>query len=841
MELDRLLFCVQKPARYIGGEWNSIKPNYDAFNSQTKICLCFPDLYEIGTSSLGFEILYRAVNSHSDRFIAERCYAPDIDFEGVLRTQGIRLFSVESKIPLKDFDLLGFTLQHELSLPDVLAMLELSDIEIFSKDRKDFPLIIGGGPLTANPEPFADFFDLFVVGDGEEVIIEILDVVSKAKSTGASKYDILKELSKLKGVYVPSFYEPVYVDGIFMHLKKNETVAPEFVEKRIFDLTKKDITWDISPIIPNIESVHSRLSIEIARGCPHRCRFCQAKNYYWPYRFRAYSVLKEAVRVGLKNTGYDEFAFTSLSSGDYPNIEKLIDEILEENKDYPLSVSLPSLHCESFSKDLATALSKSSSRPSLTFAPEAGSERLRSLIGKPLTDEAIFSSISNAVLNGWKSIKLYFMYGLPGETQQDLEAIVGLISEIKKRFRGVEIKLTLSAFVPKPQTDFERVPQDTLESLKKKSEYLRRRLKALLGGSLKRLHSVEMTFVEGVIARADRRMARVIFNAYKNGCRFQQWQDRFSFANWLKAFEKEDIDPCKYINRFSDNCRLPWEHIRLKSAFVKDTDLETPVTVQSCGRNNNKTGILRVIPTQLDKRVGAVRYRFRVSRSSLARYISHKDQIDMFRRAVRRAELPVRYSEGFTPQPKISFGPAISVGYESDAEYFEAEFSRYESPEKILSKIARQMPEGFKVLSVKQVPSVFPSLETLCNVVDYLVTLPSGILAEEVVERFNSAKDLIYQKQISGQVYDLRSVIREFKTFSDNSIYISQFLIPGKSIKPERLIAFLLSSPPFSGTTQQMQPDFHSTPSQVDEIKGVFLVKRLKLYTTKRDGTLLEL
>lgn len=811
MDLNKILPHVQKPARYTGGEWNSARPRPDA---SATICFCFPDLYEIGTSSLGVEVLYNIVNT-TGRFAAERCYSPDLDFEEMLIKNNVPLYSLETKKPLKDFDVLGFSIHCELLLANVLAMLSSAGLGIFAAEREGLPLVIGGGPLAVNPEPVADFFDAFVIGDGEEAILEVLEVIAELKKQNDKKR-ILKELAALGGVYVPSFYEAVYDGGNFAGLKKKESAAPDFVEKRIFDIAGRKRFGETFPVVPNVASVHSRLNIEIARGCPHGCHFCQAKNYYWPWRPRPLEDIKSAVTSGLRNTGYDEVAFTSLSSGDYPGIEKLIAEVIEENKNYPLAVSLPSLHCGNFTVALASSLSLSSSRPPLTFAPEAGSERLRFAIGKPLSDATIFDAIGTAAGNGWKQVKLYFMYGLPGETYDDIKAIVGLVREIRRRHRELNVKVTLSPFVPKPHTVFQRENFAPLEELREKNEYLRKNIRADV-----KSHRVESSFIEALLARGDRRLSRVIHRAFINGCRFDQWQDRFGFEKWIGAFESCGIEPAFYVNRFSDEkLSLPWEHIRLRGHGLKKSD-ENARSSEMRSAAVPSSSVAAVSAHAVVRAKSSLRYRIRVARQGLSRFISHNDQIEIFRRASRRAGLPLSYTSGFSPQPKMSFGPAVSVGYESNAEYFEVELDKHKNPEEIRSALAAQMPEGFRVLSVRQIPSVFPSLEVLCNVVDYTAYLDVSPGMKEDIRRFNGAETFIYEKVSSGGMkseIDLKKLVRRLEVIDENSVFFSENIEPGKTVKPEKILAFLL---------------------KIDERE--IIIRREKFYTVKRDGSLLEL
>jgi len=556
--LDDILPFVSKPGRYLGNEWNVVHKDWGSV--QVKVALCYPDIYELGMSNLGLQILYSIINQREDS-LAERVYAPGLDMEEILKKRGISLFSLESKKPLKDFDIIGFTLQHELSYTNVLNILNLAKIPLRSHNRDGkFPLIIAGGPSASNTEPLADFIDAFVLGDGEEVVEEIIETYKNRSSrlqsaSGNKKKGLLKALANIPGVYVPSLYEVNYrEDGTIERMEREEAGIPERIDKRVVNLESSH--YPLAPLVPLIDISQNRLNLEIQRGCPHSCRFCQSQAVYGPCRVRSKKRLFEIAEASLKSTGYDEISLTSLSSTDYPGIEELIGEFLVHYGKNHTSVSLPSLRPDKFSLDLAIRIQKVR-KTGLTFAPEAGSERLRRLIGKEISDEDFISAISQAYNAGWRLLKLYFMIGLPTEKEDDIEAIIRLVKELKSRHRNLNFNITIAPFVPKPHTPFQWLPMEKLTELRRKKDYLSRRLPAQIKG-----HTVESSFLEAVFSRGDRRLGMVLEKAWEMGCKFDQWKEHFRFDIWEEAFSKCSLDPDFYVYRKRDFEEiLPWSHL----------------------------------------------------------------------------------------------------------------------------------------------------------------------------------------------------------------------------------------------------------------------------------------
>ena len=567
-KLDSILYRVGKPARYTGGEWNSILKDWD--NTAVRIALSYPDLYDIGMSNMAIPILYEILNDIPD-VLAERVYAPWKDMEAVMRAEGMPLYALESKRPLKEFDILGFSLGYELCYTNVLNMLDLAGVPVLAAERDDsFPLVIAGGSGTLNPEPMADFIDLFVLGDGEEVVVELVDAFRNWKQSGAGKAVFLREAARIEGIYVPSLYRVEYQpDGL---LKSFTPLVPEarpVIQRRMVDRLPPP---PLKPVVPFVEIVQDRAAIEIQRGCTRGCRFCQASAIYRPTRERSQDEIIRSVGEVLENTGYDEISLVSLSTSDYPEIDKLVTTLA---KLYPnITFSLPSLRIAASSVQLMESL-PSGRKSGLTFAPEAGSERLRHVINKCIPESILLETAAIAFQRGWTTIKLYFMLGLPQETLEDIQDIVRLIDKvynIGREFQGnrAKVGVSLSTFVPKPHTPFQWVAQEKEDRIIAKHDIVKsglgkRGLKLSWGDP-------KTSLLEAVISRGDRRIGRVIHRAWQTGCTFDAWSEYFSWDNWLRAFNETGIDPAFYAQRErSPDELLPWSHVNagITPAFLK--------------------------------------------------------------------------------------------------------------------------------------------------------------------------------------------------------------------------------------------------------------------------------
>ncbi len=608
---DEILLSVEKPARYIGGEVNSVMKDKDRID--IRFAMCFPDVYEIGMSHLGIQILYDMFNSREDVW-CERVYSPWVDLDRIMREEKIPLFALESQDPVKDFDFLGITLQYEMCYTNILQILDLSGIPLMASQRgEEHPIVIGGGPCAYNPEPLADFFDVFYIGDGETVYDKFLDLYKECRAAGLSRQDFLRKASKIPGIYVPSLYEVTYKeDGTIASFSPKEEGVPAVIQKQV-EMNMTDAPYPEKPVVPFIKVTQDRVVLELQRGCIRGCRFCQAGMLYRPTRERSLEVLKEHAYKMLKNTGHEEISLSSLSSSDYSGLEGIVTFLIDEFRQQCINISLPSLRIDAFSLDVMGKV-QDVRKSSLTFAPEAGSQRLRDVINKGLTKEVILDGADKAFHGGWNKVKLYFMLGLPTETEEDRKDIAHLANDIAVKYYEIpkdqrngkcQITVSTSFFVPKPFTPFQWAsmhhPGDYLGFAKTVNHEIREMLNQK---SIRyNWHQADETLLEGVFARGDRRISRVILEAYRLGALYDAWTEYWNFERWVQAFDNCGIQMDFYtIRERSLDEVFPWDFIDIgvTKAFLKrewENALKETVTpncrmkCSGCGAARYKGGV----------------------------------------------------------------------------------------------------------------------------------------------------------------------------------------------------------------------------------------------------------
>ncbi len=751
--MKEILGLVSKPVRYLGQEFNSIKK--DPANVKLRFCLAFPDVYEVGMSHLGMQILYHILNG-KEGIACERVFAPWVDMERVMREKGLVLSSLESSLPLRQFDVIGFSLQYELSYTNVLNMLDLSRIPLYGKERDEhFPLVIAGGPAAFNPEPVADFFDAIVIGDGEEIVLEICDRILEWKEAGGTKDDLLRVLSESEGIYVPSLH------------RKDQKVRKRFVS----DLDRFPIPS--CPIVPYMKVVHDRLNVEIARGCKRACRFCEAGFVYRPYRERNPRYLQEAIGEALRQTGYEEVSLLSLSSGDYSYVRPLLTHLMDQYESKKVAVSFPSLRIERVVKDLAEEV-KRVRKTGFTIAPEAGTERLRKVINKELDEKVLFEGVATLFSQGWKGIKLYFMMGLPTEKEEDLRGIVRLAKDIlalgKKQKMSPGINVSVSTFVPKPHTPFQWVSQIPVEQMKENLTFL----KAELNKDSLRLkwQDPHLSFLEGIFSMGDRRLSHVLVEAFRLGCRFDGWSDQFRYPLWREAFQRAGVDMAAYTKRKEDGDPLPWSFIEtgIRTTFLWEEyqrglrEQPSPPCKEDCTRCGVCDGqrlkiresspMAYLLSPRTEKKGmkarGKRRVRLKFGKKGEIRFISHLELALLFHRAARRAGLPLAYSEGFHPMPRIVFATALPVGIESRMEIVDLELEGRASPLEVKERLHRTLPPGIEIFDAEEVAwndpfPIVPVRSTYWIALDHLIS--RGEAARRIREALDRETLILHQER----------------------------------------------------------------------------------------------
>jgi len=809
--IDDILPLVEKPSRYLGSEINVIKK--DLNRVQLRFALAFPDLYEIGTSHFGMQILYHILNAHPD-IAAERVFAPGVDLEALLRSSARPLFSLESREPLSRFDIIGFSLLYELNYTNVLTILDLARIPMLACDRDNsHPLIIAGGPCTCNPEPMADFFDAMVVGDGEEVIMQMAAAwMGWKKDEPADKASLLKRWSQIDGVYIPSFFKPRFDD------RGLQTLAPRFsdytrVERAIVsDLDQ--MPFPEQPVVPFGKPVHDRLRLEVSRGCTRGCRFCQAGMIYRPVRERSPEHLMSLSNNAIAATGYEDISLLSLSTGDYGCIAPLIDRLMDRFGSQHVAVSLPSLRAGTLTPELMKLI-KTVRKTGFTIAPEAGSQRLRDVINKNISEQEIIETVTDAFRLGWQVIKLYFMIGLPTETEDDLKALVDLVKKLRKikspNGRRGKINVSVATFIPKAHTPFQWARQIPLAESKSKIDWIHQQLK--LPGIQFKWQDPRVSCLEGLWARGDRRLSRLLITAYNKGCKFDGWSDNFNYDLWQEALAEENIDPDFFAGRLRDFAEpLPWDHIdnRVDISFLKqewDNALKNKLTddcrqgrCHQCGTCDFKKIEVKTFrafedeahppcaaetENNLDYKNVCVFY----SKQGQAKYFGHLELVNIFLRAFKRAQIPIKYSQGFHPKPKISFDDPLPIGIESEQERFTLSVADIVNPETITQQLNANLPAGLVINSCQTFAPLTECKSPPVSI--YRVTLQTGHFRAENLAAFINSPDVslsFSNRKGKLKKINLKDMVANIELMDSKLLLVALISEAGKTVRPAQIL-----------------------------------------------------
>lgn len=801
--INDILPLVEQPSRYLGSEINSIKKDYN--NVKLSIALAFPDLYEVGTSHFGLQILYHILNKY-ENIAAERVFVPAPDYEVYLRASKIPLLSLENQKPLNTFDIIGLSLLYELNYTNVLMMLDLARIPFYSKERdQSYPFIIAGGPCTCNPEPVADFFDAIVLGDGEKVIVEMAMAWIRWKENAChDKGSLLKAWSEIKGIYIPSFFEAKYDERGFQTILPFSAVYSKVERSIISDLDLAP--FPDMPVVPYGRPVHDRLRIEISRGCTRGCRFCQAGMIYRPVRERSLENIMDISNRSIGSTGYEDVSLLSLSTGDYCSLTPLLENLMASYESKHIAVSFPSLRAGSLTPDLIN-LVKKVRKTGFTIAPEAGSQRLRDVINKNITEEDIISSVNTALGMGWQVIKLYFMIGLPTETADDIKELIDLVYKLRKarNRKNSSINVSVTTFIPKAHTPFQWSSQISLSESSEKIEQIKKALS--ISGIHFKWQNPKVSMLEGLWARGDRRLCSLLVNAYKRGCRFDGWSDRFRYDLWEEAITETGIDTSFYLLRERELLEpLPWDHIDMgitKEFFISELEkAKKAESTDDCRYECSGCGVCDF--SQIEPKISSYsgeetektaetaegkkyykKLKINFSKRGRARFFGHLELINIFLRSIRRAGIEVGYSEGYHPMPKISFEDTLPIGMESLCETFYLTVTDYTQPELIVRILKEQLPEGLSVIDCKEhVPVV---REGSPKTYSYEVSLRSGSFCAESLKSYEINPNIEIErinKKGKRKSLNLKELVKTIKIESHNRLEMSLSSESGNMVRP---------------------------------------------------------
>ncbi len=782
-KINYILKKVKTPGQYINSEYNSETFSiYTKWNKQNvvKICLCFPDKYVIGMSNLGIEILYKLLNSHDD-ILCERIFVPEIDMEEELRKENIELFSLETKHKLKEFDIIGFSLQHELCYTNIFTVLSLANIPFRREQRKNlFPLIIAGGPCSCNPHVLEEYIDFFILGEAEESLIKVVKTIQEFKIKNiTNKTTLFCELNKYNEVYLPGYSKKVY--------------------PAVVDIKKS--FYPKNPTVPIIRTTHNRLNIEVTRGCAYKCNFCQSTFINRPLRFREKQQLFELIEEGLNNTGFEEIAFSGFCVTNYPYLTELIDFVHKRYDDKYVSISLPSLRIEDINEELLKGLSYPR-KSTITLAPEAATERLRKVLNKEISNEEIFKKISLLYKFGFFKIKLYFMIGIPTETNEDIEQIPKLVKTLEKYFPKMSFNVSISVLVPKPHTPFQFCKMDSYENLNNKLLFLAKSLRKEF--KIKSIKSkIYASFIEGLISRGDKYVGRLIESVWSAGGRFDNWSECFNVDLWIEKIVSEQIDLQKYIfTEYNDVEKFVWDDVQYSVSKEKLYQKYLSSINQIKSLEHSFVPTCEIIkdahvsakPKQDVAYSNICTIRLRFSKKGMLKYISHLDQIEIIKRALRMANLPLCFSQGFNPQIKMSFAPPTPVGYESNSEYVDVELFYPVDVKSVKEKIDKCLPYGFSLLAAKiffAPLNKIPALNNVVNLAEYIIFCENEV-NEDMLKNFFETKDIVIEKQKFGSStitkVNLHEVVKNIELIDKKIVVLYLRMIPNKTLKPEFVV-----------------------------------------------------